>query len=123
MEEIRGDLRPILASTDSILTHTDQTVLDLRPQILGLTAGWKVVGGETAQTMRDIQRATPQMLTTWQQIGKDVSGSAANINSLTKPRWYDRVLGYALNGVVLYRNLNPITNLTLTGAQINSSRP
>ena len=97
--------------------------MDLRPQLLGLTAGWKVVGGETAQTMRDIQRATPQLLTTWQQIEKDVSGSAANINSLTKPRWYDRVLGYALNGAVLYRNLNPVTNLTVTGAQAIASRP
>jgi len=63
------------------------------------------------------------MLATWQQIEKDVSGSASNINSLTKPRWYDRVRGYALNGVVLYRNLNRVTNLTLTGAQVISSRP
>ena len=50
-------------------------------------------------------------------------GITPNINRLTKPRWYDRVLGYGLNGVVIYRNLNPATNLTVKGAQLVSSRP
>jgi hypothetical protein len=63
------------------------------------------------------------MLLTWQQIGTDVSGTANNLNRLTKPHWYDRLLGYGLNGVLIYRNLNPITNLAVKGAQMLSAHP
>jgi methyl-accepting chemotaxis protein len=56
------------------------------------------------------------------KITDNFNGIAFNINRLTKPHWYDRVLGYALNGAILYRSLNPVTNLTLTGAQIVSSQ-
>jgi uncharacterized protein YoxC len=56
------------------------------------------------------------------KITTNINGIASNINQLTKPHWYDRVLGYALNGAVLYRSLNPVTNLTVTGAQIVSSQ-
>ena len=34
-----------------------------------------------------------------------------------------RLLGYALNGVVIYRNLNPMTSLTVKSAQLLDSRP
>ena len=44
-----------------------------------------------------------------------------NINKLTKPKWYDRLLGYGLNGVIIYRDLNPVTNLTLKGVQFLTS--
>jgi hypothetical protein len=52
-----------------------------------------------------------------------VGGITANVNQLTKPRWYDRLLGYGLNGIVVYRNLNPATNLTVKGVQIASASP
>ena len=95
----------------------------LPAQLLGLTAAAKVTLGQTAQTMRSVQNATPAMLATWQRIGDDISGTANNLNRLTKPRWYDRLLGYGMNGVVIYRNLNPATNLTIKGAEFVSSRP
>jgi len=60
--------------------------------------------GQMTQDQRD---ALPKMLLTWQQIGADVSGTAGNLNRLTKPHWYDRLLGYGLNAAVIYRNLNP----------------
>ena len=41
---------------------TDKTVTDLHPQLLGLVAAGKVTAGEAATTMRDIQRATPEIL-------------------------------------------------------------
>ena len=65
----------------------------------------------------------PGALTTWQTIGGNVQGITANINTITKPKWYDRLLGYGLNGVVIYRNLNPAGNLTVRGAHLVSSRP
>lgn len=75
------------------------------------------------QMSADIRIALPTAIATWQGIGVNVGGITANVNQLTKPRWYDRLLGYGLNGVVIYRNLNPATNLTVKGAQLVSSRP
>ena len=65
----------------------------------------------------DSRAALPTATTAWQGIGTNVNGFTANINRLTKPRWYDRLLGYGLNGAVIYRNVNPATNLTVKGAQ------
>jgi hypothetical protein len=75
------------------------------------------------QMTQEVRGAVPKMLLTWDKIALDVSGTAGNVNRLTKPHWYDRLLGYGLNGIMLYRNLNPATNLTIKGAQIVSSRP
>ena len=134
---MRRDLQPVigaaqatLLSTQATLLSTDRTVLDLRPQLLGLVAASKVTAGETAQTMRDVRGAVPGFLSQGQIIAGNVnvaterfSGIADNLNRLTKPKWYDRLIGYGLNGLVMYRNLNPITNLTVKGAQFLTSRP
>ncbi len=42
-------------------------------------------------------------------IGTEVDRVAANIDRLTKPRRYGRLLGYGLKGAVIYRNMNPAT--------------
>ncbi len=120
---LRADVKPVLASTDEFLLQSSGTVAVVRPQILGLFAAAKVTAGETATTMREFRRATPEFIGTAQQFGHDASSVAANLNRLTKPRWYDRLLGYSLNGVVIWRNLNPATNLTVKGAEAISSRP
>ncbi len=72
IEEIRGDLEPVLANAAALAEHADKMVVDLHPQMLGLVAASKVTMGQTAETMRDIQRATPGFIATWQQIGAHV---------------------------------------------------
>ena len=127
---LRQDLQPVLASAQETLRDADRTVVDLHPQLLGLVAASKVTAGETAHTMRDLRGAVPGFLAQGQAIAGNVqtatlgfSGVADNLNRLTKPKWYDRLLGYGLNGLVMYRNLNPITSLTVKGAQVLTSRP
>jgi hypothetical protein len=129
VEEIRGDFQPVLVAAHSTLTDTDRTVSDLRPQLLGLVAGWKVVGGETAETMRDVRGAVPGFLKDGAAIALNVqlatlrfSSVADNVDRLTRPKWYDRLLGYGLNGLIMYRQLNPATNITVTGATVISSQ-
>lgn len=130
VQELRQDLKPAIDAARDTLVHTDKTVADLHPQLLGLIAASKVTAGETAQTMRDVRGAVPGFLTQSEAIAGNVqtatlhfSGVADNLNRLTKPKWYDRLIGYGLNGIILYRNLNPITSLTVKGAQILTSRP
>jgi hypothetical protein len=132
---VTGGAKPVLDHAASITAHADEASAilfrrDALPaQLLGLTAAAKVTLGETAQTMRDVRGAVPGFLASGKQIAGNVqlatqrfSSVADNVNNLTKPRWYDRLLGYGLNGVVIYRNLNPATNLTVKGAQFITSQ-
>jgi len=125
---LRSDLRPVLDAAQSTLHDTDRTVIDLHPQLLGLVAASKVTAGETAQTMRDFRFAVPSFIAQGNTIAANVnvatgqfSGVATNLNRLTKPKWYDRLLGYGLNGAVIYRDLNPVTSLTVKGMQFLTS--
>ena len=127
-DSLRREMEPVLAAAQATLHDTDRTVADLHPQLLGLVAASKVTAGETAQTMRDFRGAVPDFIAQGQRITANVdtatsefSGVATNLNRLTKPRWYDRLLGYGLNGVVIYRNLNPVTSLTVKGVQFLTS--
>jgi ABC-type transporter Mla subunit MlaD len=128
VEGLRRDLRPVLDAAQGTLYDADRTVKDLHPQMLGLVAASKVTAGETAQTMREFRNAVPDFIAQSQRISANVdtatlefSGVATNLNRLTKPKWYDRLLGYGLNGVVIYRNLNPVTSLTVKGMQFLTS--
>ena len=86
----------------------------------------------TSETMLGINKTLPKIenhvLTITNTFATDVPKITGNINAitsnidrLTKPRWYDRLIGYGLNGVVIYRNLNPATNLSIKGAQAATS--
>jgi uncharacterized protein (DUF2126 family) len=130
MERAGDQIADVSTELQATLAESRRTVHDLHPQLLGLVAASKVAAGELATSGREFQRAMPVYTALGEKIGGNVdlfmvsaTNTAKNIESLTKPRWYDRVLGYTLNGVVMYRNLNPVTNLTLKGAQIISSRP
>jgi hypothetical protein len=127
-EGLRRDVQPLLATAERTIDDADRTVTDLHPQLLGLVAASKVTAGETAQTMRDFRNAVPSFIRQGQAITTNVntattefSGVAANLNRLTKPKWYDRLLGYGLNGIIIYRDLNPINSVILKGTQILAS--
>lgn len=125
VDGIRRDFGPVLDAAHDTLHDADRTVADLHPQLLGLVAASKVTAGETAQTMRSFRDAVPNFIAQGNAIAGNVntatvefSGVATNLNRLTKPKWYDRLLGYGLNGAILYRNLNPVTNVTMTATQL-----
>ena len=90
-----------------------QSSLDTSTMMTGLTT--------TMPKIEDhIMTITNTFSTDLPIITTNIAGITDNINKLTKPKWYDRLLGYALNGVVIYRNLNPVTSLTVSGAQFIS---
>jgi len=133
VEALRLDLKPVLDNSAAITAQVNASLplfLDCDHNVdcvfnryVGASRGIERAALNFGQMTQDQRDALPKMLLTWQQIGADVSGTAGNLNRLTKPHWYDRLLGYGLNAAVIYRNLNPITSLTVTGAQILSARP
>lgn len=128
VRNLHAEVSPILMNAAQITEHANaaSAILlrrDALPaQILGLTAAAKVTLGESAQTMRTIRDSTPKFVAQGQAIATDFQGITANINRLTKPHWYDRLLGYTLNGAILFRQLHPATNLTVKGAEFISSQ-
>lgn len=81
-------------------------------------------------TSRDVSQASQTFsgaIPVWTKNTTDITTSFANtsknIDRLTTPKWYDRALGYALNGAILYRQFNPATSVVTTVVQATSSRP
>jgi hypothetical protein len=133
VEELRGDLKPTFDHAASVTKQVDDAAplfLDCEfnqdcffNRYVGASKGIERAAMNFSQMSSDVTLAMPAAITTWQGIGKNVAGITANVNQLTKPKWYDRLLGYGLNGVVIYRNLNPATSIQLKAAQLISSRP
>jgi hypothetical protein len=132
MESLRQDLKPALDHSGSITAQVNDALplfldCDHNPdcvfnRYVGTSRGIERAALNFGKASTDISTAIPQAITTWQSIGLNVNAVAINVNQLTKPKWYDRLIGYGLNGVVIYRNLNP-ASLTVRGAEIISSRP
>ena len=123
IEEVRGDLAPVLANTAALAADARDSWDDLYWDVKASVESATVAANSVGQMSMDIRGAVPGTLQTWNAIGGNVSSITGNIDRLTKPHWYDRLLGYGLNGAILYRNLNPITHLTVKGAQAISGRP
>jgi hypothetical protein len=133
VEELRGDLQPVVTHAASFTKQVDDAAplfldCEYNPdcffnRYVGASKSIERAAGNFAQVSLDFRNALPTGIATWQGIGTNVAGITGNINQLTKPRWYDRLLGYGLNGVIIYRNLNPVTSVAVKGAQLIASRP
>jgi hypothetical protein len=129
---LEGELRPTLRHSASVAAQLDDSLpmfldCDHNPdcvfnRYVGVSRGVETAATDVSGMSRDFRRDWPSYLKTWQDIGLQTDGFVANMNRITKPRWYDRLIGYTLNGAVIYRNLSPI-GAAVTGAQILSSRP
>jgi hypothetical protein len=62
----------------ALTVSTDRAVVLLTPQALGLVAASKVAAGETAQTMRAVRDAAPE-------ITRNVEKTTANVERITRP--------------------------------------
>jgi hypothetical protein len=133
VEAIRKDMKPVFDHAGSVAAQVD----DAAPLFLdcdynqdcafnrfqGTSKAFERAAINFGQMSQDVRVALPGFVKNANSLVADSAATAANIKRLTTPKWYDRIIGYVLNGVVIYRNLNPVTNLTVTGATILSSRP
>lgn len=133
VEAARQDLKPTFENSAAITAQVNEALplfLDcdhnadcVFNRYVGASRGIETAATDFGQASADVRNALPQMLATWSRIGVGVAATASNLDRLTKPHWYDRLIGYGLNGVLVYRNLNPVTSLTVSGAQLVSGRP
>jgi hypothetical protein len=132
---LHDDLKPTLENAAAITAHAkDASAILLRrdalpAQLLGLTGAAKVTLGQTAETMRDIQRATPQMLSTWNEIGTNVKATTeasteasrntaqvmANFARATKPLPTWARIGLAVAPPIAQIGVSVATTLAVTG--------
>ena len=133
VEALRRDLKPVLDNSAAIAAQVngslplfldcDHNVDCVFNRYVGASKGIERAAQNFGQASTTFDNAFPRILGSADSLVADSAATAANIKRLTTPKWYDRLIGYGLNGVVIYRNLNPVTNLTLKGAQILASRP
>lgn len=64
----------------------------------------------------------PHLSLNLETITKNSADITGNIKKITTPKWYDRVIGYGLNGLVMYRQLNPASQVIQTVIQGMSSQ-
>ena len=129
---LERELGPTLRHSAAIAAQIDDSLpmfldCDHNPdcvfnRYVGVSRGIETAATDVSGMSRDFRRDWPAYLKTWQDIGVQTDGFVANMNRLTHPHWYDRLIGYTLNGVVIYRSLNPV-GAAVTGARILSSRP
>jgi methyl-accepting chemotaxis protein len=96
--EATGALARLEQDVVPIAADTDATVALLRPQALGLLAAAKVTVGETAQTMRTVRDAAPELTRSAQRVGDSAAGIAADVqreaDSIVRPKhWWEKILG------------------------------
>ena len=132
LDALRLDLQPVLQHSAAITAQVSDALpmfldCDHNPdcvfnRYVGASRGIERAAFNFGEASADISHALPPAIATWQSIGTNANGIAANVNQLTKPKWYDRLIGYGLNGIVIYRNLNP-AGLTVRSVELFSSRP
>ena len=91
VEELRGDLKPVLANAATLEQHADaltgdakDSMDDLYFDVKASVASVTVAANSVGQMSMDVKTATPKALATWQAIGTNVDGITGNINRLTK---------------------------------------
>jgi hypothetical protein len=132
-EALDGQLQPVLAHSAGIAAQVENGLplfldCDHNPDCLfnryqGTAKAVERAAGDVSAMSVDFRRDWPGYLRTWNGIGRNVEETTASIDKLSRPHWYDRLLGYGLNAAVIYRNLNPVTSLAVAGAQIVAGRP
>jgi len=133
VEALRRDLQPVLDNSAAIAAQVNASLplfLDCDHnadcffnRYVGASRGIERAASNFGQASTTFNSALPGFVRNADSLVADSAATANNLNRLTKPKWYDRLIGYGLNGVVIYRNLNPVTSLTIAGAQILSARP
>jgi hypothetical protein len=121
VEEIRGDLKPVLDHAASIAAQVDAAAplfldCEYNPdcafnRFQGTSKAVEMAAQNFGQMSTDFRNALPGGMVTWQSIGVNVAGMTGNVQRLTTPRWYDRVIGYGLSAGAAYRDLNPGYNV------------
>lgn len=111
IDEIRGDLRPTLANTAALTADAKDSWDDLYWDVKASVASATVAANQFGRMSIDVRGAVPKTLATWQATATSVQGIADNVNRLTKPKWYDRLLGFGFTGAAIYRDLNPAANV------------
>ncbi len=87
--KLRADLKPVLATTDELLTQSSSAVAVLRPQALKLMAASGRAMGETAQAAVRFDAALPRFIAIGERFAESSAGAAQNVERITRPdKWW-----------------------------------
>lgn len=85
------------------------TLRDVRYSANDVGAASKTISESLPLLVNDSTKVSAALALNIPKITNNVDQITISVNRLLKPHWYDRVLGYSLAGVELYRAVNPAT--------------
>lgn len=110
-------------------TDCDKNVLCWQGQISDTLFAVRTTSRDVSKTMTVFSKTNdmfnnefPKITKNTEEITANINSISANIKRITTPHWYDKIFGYALNGAILYRELNPVTQITSTVTSAISSQ-
>lgn len=133
VEEIRGDLKPVLNHAGRVAKQVDNAApmfLDCEynadcafNRFQGTSKALERAAINFGQMSQNVRLALPGFVANANSLVADSAATANNIKRLTTPKWYDRALGYGYTGIQIYRDLNPVTNIISSFSRWEATRP
>jgi hypothetical protein len=68
---------------------------------------FRFTGRDLSEASKTFNNGFPVLMTGFNQSVTNFAGITDNFKKLTQPHWYDRVLGIAVNGSLIYSRLSP----------------
>lgn len=81
-------------------------VLDTRNLVRDTSTTVAIVNKEVPGVVYDFKKASESLAVGFPKIVTNTADITQNINRITKPKWYDRLLGLAASGTMIWYNVN-----------------
>lgn len=95
------------ALTTRTLFSANAAAADFSRSTYTINKAIPTITGDFSALVGEVKGSTATFNAGLPRIVGNVGEITQNVNRLVKPRWYDRLLGYGVNGALLYRAFNP----------------
>lgn len=86
--------------------QTSMTLFNIERSAASLSQTVANFNSITPGLVKNVEKFSTSFADTAPQIMQNTNKITNNVERLTKPRWYDRMIGWGLNGSLIYFNLN-----------------
>lgn len=81
-------------------------MIDSRNMVRNGSKTFQMVNANIPKLVTDIDKVTTSLADGFPRIVGSTAAVSQNIERITKPKWYDRMLSWGVNGSLLYFNIN-----------------
>lgn len=86
--------------------QTANTLMQIEKSSTSLSESMSAINQKTPVIVSSLEKFSTSFANTAPQILENTNKVTKNVERLTKPRWYDRLIGWGVNGSLVYYNIN-----------------